>query len=106
MPHPFFDANVYPWKRADAIKLHTDLYTVIDVAGRITSIYDKAGGTQPLSPNLAADLAWREVLNLLTAGRNLQTLCGLVLAEPGWKAIHDSIRAVQAAVPVTPIPLL
>src|SRR5690348_15062193 len=75
MPHPFFDANVYPWKRDDAIKLHVALYSAINAPAQIALLYGQSGGTLPRSPGLAAHLAWAEVIDLLTAGRNLQALC-------------------------------
>lgn len=106
MPHPFFDTIAYPWKRDDAIKLHVALYSAISADNQITLLYGQSGGTLPRSPGLAAHLAWAEVINLLTAGRNLQTLCGLVLAEPAWKAAHEFVRAVQAAVHATQVTLL
>jgi hypothetical protein len=106
MPHPFFDALVYPWARPDANTLHVALYSVIRPETEITLVYNRSGGTLPRSPGLAAHLAWTEVLDRLTAGRRLQALCDTVLAETAWSAAHPAIRAVLTAVDAVDTPLL
>jgi hypothetical protein len=99
MAHPFFDALVYPWERADAVVAHRTLFTVVSKSPEITLLYAQCGGAalNPLTPNLAADKAWTEVLDLVTRARLLAKLCDIVLANASWQAAHDAVRAMQAA---------
>lgn len=97
MPHPFFDAMTFPWVRQDAQALHTALYQAPALSAQLVHVYQVVGGTQPLTPGLAAHLAWREVLDLLTGARRLRALCDHLLATPAYAALHPAVQAVVDA---------
>lgn len=64
--------------------------------------YQAAGGQRPLTPGLPADLAWKEVHDVLTTARLLRRLCGQLLAVAELAAAHDAIRAVTDAPDLVP----
>jgi hypothetical protein len=97
MPHPFFDARVYPWHREDAAAFHKALFLAISEPDMIDLYYHRSGeNLRPLTRRQAADLAWKEVLDLLTAARRLRVLCEILLQED-LAAAHDAVHAVQNA---------
>ena len=75
MPHPFFDVVAFPWHRVEARRLLETLAAAPGLAPRIAFFYQAAGGQRPLSPNLPADLAWKEVFELLALARLVKALC-------------------------------
>ena len=107
MPHPFFDARSYPWHREEAVDFHKVLYLSVDNPDLIDTLYRRIGaGLRPFTKKQAADLIWKEVLDLLTVARRLKALCEAVLAEEDFAGLHDPVRAVQNAADQRPDALL
>lgn len=107
MPHPFFDAIAYPWHRPDAQAAHSALYQAITLPNDITLTYRQCGeNLTPLTPGQAANLAWREVLELLTTARRLKRLCELLPARAEWPVLEASLQAVENARDLLEEPLL
>jgi hypothetical protein len=100
--HPFFDNEQYPWGRDDAIALHQALYRVIDHPSEISLVYRQSAGTRPLTPALAAHLAWTEVLDNLARERCLSKLCTLVLDRTHYASAHAAVAAVRDAKDLLP----
>jgi hypothetical protein len=97
MPHPFFDSVTYPWHRKDARDLHEQLWQAVSNEAQISQLYQSSGpGLLPLAPG-AANVVWKQALDLLTAAKRLSALCDLILASGAWAAIHPTVRAVQSA---------
>jgi hypothetical protein len=95
--HPFFDALQYPWPREDARAFHRALHTVVDRVQEINLLYQQAGATKPLTPQLAPDLAWAEILNNVTKERCLSTLCTVVLSGAAYVNVHLAAAAIRDA---------
>lgn len=98
MPHPFFDATRFPSHREDAKALTRALSQARPEPLRYTQLYTSVGpDPQPLTPNLAADLAWAEILQNLTAGKRLQQFCDNVLADGSLRNVRPFVVAIQQA---------
>jgi hypothetical protein len=98
MAHPFFDALTYPWTRQDAQDLHTTLFNNVKAFGTIELLYQKCvTPATPLTPNQAAHLAWKEVLELVTSARRLGRLFELLLELAVAPTLRPAIEAVQNA---------
>jgi hypothetical protein len=104
--HPFFDVVAFPWHRVEARQLLQTLAAAQDLSKRITIVYQSAGGQRPLSPGLAADLAWKEVIDLLTMAKLVKKLCEQLLADGQLGAIHPAVRAIVDAPDLFESPLL
>jgi hypothetical protein len=101
--HPFFDAARFPDHREDARALRRALTQARPEPPRYKLLYTNAWhDAQELTPNQAADLAWGEILQNLTAARRLERFCEIVLADESLRNVHPFVRAVQHAAPVSP----
>jgi hypothetical protein len=97
--HPFFDANSYPWHRAEAGPAHEALFKAIKTEARIDLLYNKCKDELPPLSHGAADVVWKAALEQLTTARALETLCKVILADPTLAAIHPEIQAIVDAKP-------
>lgn len=98
MPHPFFDAVRFPWHRDEAQAVHKALYQAVGQPPGFAALYAHCGpNLKPLTPGLAADDAWHEILDYLTFARRLDTLCQTVLGMVNLLAVHPAITAIQNA---------
>ena len=103
MPHPFFDADKYPWHRADARELKVQLRTLIPNVPEIVAIYERSGGDKAwLNQNAAPDDVWQSALNLLAAARLLQNFINELASIARLQhnaSFQAAIRAVREAQP-------
>lgn len=99
MPHPYFDAAVYPLYRPEAESLLNELATAYKTGNAIDFLYKKCGDNLPELHLLeVAPLIWKEALENLTSRGLLRKLLGLVQplfleSAPMQKAIRDIINA-------------
>ncbi len=103
MPHPFFDADNYPWHLPEARAAHASLYSAISEPKKINLIYrQSASNLSPLALNEPPDQIWVDALQVLTVARALKKLCELVLARDDLAAAHGSLRAIVEAQSAAP----
>jgi hypothetical protein len=107
MPHPFFDAFEYPWSRPDAQAAHQVLFKAVGNPSLYTLLYQQSGSNlHPLTPHQPANVAWKEILEQLTAARRLNSLCDRVLADANLATAHEAISAIRDAPDLLDDPLL
>jgi tetratricopeptide (TPR) repeat protein len=99
--HPFFDALSYPWSQHEAQVFHRKLYSTVRLSGEIELLYQQSGGASLLTPQ-RADLAWKEVLDLLTLERGLQRFCEIVISSPHLAPVHAAAIAIRDAKDLPP----
>src|SRR5688572_28095500 len=104
MPHPFFDAGSFPWRRPDARVLKDQLRTVITNVPEIVAIYERSGGDRAsLNTNATPDDVWQNALNLLAGAgllRNLIEELESIARLKSNTAFQAAVRAVREARPV------
>lgn len=98
MSNPFFDGIRFPWSRDDAYALHRALYSTpaLQTRAAITLLYESAGGLSPVTEGNPTSM-WKEALDGLATARRIERFCELILENGAYVAIHDVVRAVQAA---------
>lgn len=97
MSHPFFDASVYPWHRADAKKLHSALYGTVTIFARIDLLYKGIGPGLPPLEVAAPDVVWHMALDHLTAAQSLGKLCKHLLTAAELVSIRSVVLEVISA---------
>lgn len=76
MPHPFFDALSFNWKRSEAAQLYDALVEVIPDSDEILVLYTLAGGNQAaVLTKQAATVLWHEVLCKIGQAQKVEALC-------------------------------
>jgi hypothetical protein len=104
--HPFFEVGRFPWDRVEAKILHQALFTSIGAAGRIDLIYQACGGVRPLTQPAAADLMWKEALQLLASAGRIKQLCEELARQGEWPALKTAVEAIEAAVDLLDVRVL
>jgi len=107
MPHPFFDVGRFPWSRDEAVNFHRELSNNIPLPGRISLIFQSAGGSvASLNLGQTPALIWHDVIDQCAAQNLLRQLFQRLAEQAEWPQLESFVTAIESAVDLLDVKVL